>query len=74
MAKYYIYYSRPISKKRFYKRDKTLDTWSDYRPECWQFTEEAAARIVQRRNAAADKNRMYKAHPEYKPEYGTEMA
>ena len=74
MARYYIYYTKPKSEKRFYKKHKTLDDWSTEKSECWQFSEAAARKIISRKMEIVEKNRIFKEHPEAKPEYHTELA
>ena len=73
MAKYYIYYTKPKSEKRFYKKHKTLDDWSTEKSECWQFSEAAARKIISRKKEATEKNRYFALYPETKPDYQAEL-
>ena len=71
MISYYVYFERP-GRPRQYKRDIRGDAWSSYRPECCTYSKESAVRIVRRLNKAVNENRIYRSHPEIKPEYGIE--
>ena len=73
MSKYYIYYTKSRSEKKFYKQYKTADGWSTEKSECWQFSEEAARRIISRKAEQVEKNSFFKRYPENKPEYSTEL-